>query len=145
LEQAKKGYYKSLEIEPGFIEARYDLAYVLEQQGKIKEALENYRQTLGLQPDNIQILTHIAWILATNENDVIRNGEQAIQLAEKANQLSNNNQAIVLDTLAAAYAEAGRFERAVKTAEKAFRLAKLNKRNDLMNDIRERIELYNKQ
>ncbi|MBN1900325.1 tetratricopeptide repeat protein [Candidatus Sumerlaeota bacterium] len=143
-EQAKKGYYKSLEINPDFIDARYNLAYALEQQGNIEEALKNYRQIRRLQPDNIQILTHIAWILATNEEDSMRNVEEAIRLAEKANQLSNDNQAIVLDTLAAAYAEAGKFEDAVKTAEKAYLSAKSHNINDLMNDILERIKLYKK-
>jgi len=65
----------------------------------------------------------MAWVLATGPEASVRNGAQAIELAQRANQLSGGQDPLILRTLAAAYAESGRFAEAITTAQQALRLA----------------------
>ena len=71
----------------------------------------------------VEALNNLAWLLAAHPSDALRNGAEAVRLAERACELSEHREPVMLGTLAAAYAEAGRFGDAVKTAEKARDLA----------------------
>jgi len=84
----------------------------------------------------------MAWILATHPNPEVRNASQAIELAERAAELTKYQNASVLDTLAAAYAAAGQFDRAATTAQTAIALASTAEDDELVNHIRKRLELY---
>ena len=97
---------------------------------------------LNSRPDDVALLNDIAWTLATNPNASIRNGREAVELAERAVRLSGGQQPAILDTLAAAYAEAGRFPDAVQTAEKALELATRQNKAALADSLRTRIKLY---
>ena len=81
-------------------------------------------------------------MLATNPNASIRNGAEAVELAQRAVQLSDGREPAILGTLAAAYAEAGRFAEAVKTAEQALALASSQNNAALADTLRTRIKLY---
>jgi tetratricopeptide (TPR) repeat protein len=105
------------------IGSRLELANTLHQLGKEREAIAEYRRALTAQPLSVEVLNNLAWILATSGDDSARNGTDAVALAEKACQQTQNQDAITMGTLAAAYAEAGRFSDAVATAEKAANLA----------------------
>ncbi len=83
-----------------------------------------------------------AWLLATDPDRSIRDGAEAVSLAEWAAELSNHKDPAVLDTLAAAYAEAGRFSEAVKTAEQAIELAGAQRKSTLADSLRRRMKLY---
>ena len=101
------------------------------------------RATQGFDRANeIEACNNRAWLLATSPNASIRDGAAAIELARRANQLSENTQPGVLDTLAAAYAEAGRFPEALATARKALGLAKQQNDQALADVLRTRIALY---
>ncbi len=82
-----------------------------------------WREALRLQPDDVDALDQLAWALATSPEASIRNGPEAVALARRAVQLGDGRDADLLATLAAAYAEAGRFSEAVETAERAISLA----------------------
>ncbi len=97
------------------------------------------------RPDDVALLNETAWILATNPNASIRNGAEAIELAERAAQLSDRREPAVLGTLAAAYAEAGRFPEAVQTARKALQLAAEQNKRPLAESIKAKIALYEAQ
>ncbi len=97
---------------------------------------------LRSQPDDIVLLNETAWTLATNPNASIRDGAEAVELAQRAAQLSKGQEPAVLGTLAAAYAEAGRFPEAVKTAEQALALASSQNSAALADSLRARIKLY---
>jgi tetratricopeptide (TPR) repeat protein len=75
-------------------------------------------------PDSPALLNELAWIFATDPNPSLRNGAEAIRLSERACALTKRGQATFVLTLAAAYAEAGRFSDAAKTGEEALALAR---------------------
>lgn len=90
--------------------------------GKQKEAIADYEAALQQQPKDSGLLNNLAWIRATSTIDELRNGQQALQLAEKACDVTQYQQAHILSTLAAAYAELGNFEEALKWSTKAVEL-----------------------
>ena len=87
--------------------------------GRKSEAIEHYHQALRLSPDFVPALNNLAWVLATDTNATNRNGAEAVQLAERARDLTSGQSSTVLGTLAAAYAETGRFQQAVAVVERA--------------------------
>ena len=92
---------------------------------------------------SIGALSGTAWLLATAPDANIRNGTEAVALAEKANEIASGKSPDVLDTLAAAYAETGDFVKAREFADRALDLAVAQKDKDLSTAIRARIQLYN--
>lgn len=99
------------------------LAMALVQQGRTKDAIAEYRTILASNPDLPDALNNLAWLLAANSHPEFRNGSEAVQLAERACAVTHDSQPLMIGTLAAAYAEAGRFDDAVKTAQKAHDIA----------------------
>jgi Flp pilus assembly protein TadD len=100
-------------------ETRLQLAVLFVQSCKPREAVAEYCQVLMFKPDQPEALNNVAWLLATSADATVRNGAEAVRLAEHACRLSGNAQPPELGALAAAYAEAGRFPEAVETAQKA--------------------------
>jgi Flp pilus assembly protein TadD len=101
------------------IKLRLDYANLLIRSGDLRLAVTQLRQVVLLQPDSVEALNNLAWLLATASDDTVRNGAEAVQYAERASRLPPVKGMCVPGTLAAAYAEAGRFSEAVATAEKA--------------------------
>ena len=91
--------------------------------GFSRHRVAQLRQALSLKPDSTEALNNLAWLQATSADDSLRNGAEAVRLAERACQLTSNKQPVMLGTMAAAYAEAGRFPEAIATAQKANELA----------------------
>ena len=105
----------------------YDLASALLVQGKIDEALAEFHKTIELDSDYVQPYNNIAWIRATHPAAEYRNAAEAIAYAQHACRLSDQKtkgSAHMLDTLAAAYARGGQFDKAVETTRFALALAK---------------------
>jgi len=142
VQEAIDHYYEALRIEPNSSLTHLQLASVLARQGQAKQAIEHYQEALRLDPDSTIVLNNLAWILATNGRSNFRDGARAVQLAEKACTLSGYKNAVFLDTLAAAYAEGGRFHEALQTAQKAVELALAKGRPELAKDIEKRMQLY---
>jgi Flp pilus assembly protein TadD len=105
------------------VETRQRLAALLFQTGDFRQALAQFRRILAAKPDDVEALNNLAWILATCPDDRLRDGTEAVRLAERACELTGYKQPGTEGTLAAAYAEAGRFPDAVSTAERAISLA----------------------
>jgi hypothetical protein len=95
-----------------------------------------------LQADSPDVLNATAWILATCPDARHRNPEAAVRLAERANELTGYGSAGGLDTLAAAYASAGRFDQAEASATKALDQARKGGDSRLVDQIHRRRELY---
>jgi Flp pilus assembly protein TadD len=131
----------SLRAKPT-LDARLRLADLLRASGRTREAIAQSREALKFSPDQPEVLSNLAWLLATSADDSLRNGKEAVQFAERACQLTKFGQAPAVGTLAAAYAEAGRFEEAVNAGRKAIDLA--NETGDLAfaNLNRQLLQLY---
>ena len=129
-------------IVPNDAEARYNLARALEQAGRTPEAIRQYREALRLDPRGPEAANNLAWLFATNPDAGVRDPREAVRLAEFACRLTSNADAGNLDTLAAAYAAAGRFKDAVSTGRKALDLAGKAGRSDLADQTGERLRLY---
>jgi protein O-mannosyl-transferase len=141
-QEAMQHYLQALQLRSDFAEAHYELGLMLLQQRRTAEALEHWRQALKAQPDSAAVLNNVAWLLATSADDKVRNGTEAVQLAERACALSKPASFSYLDTLAAAYAEVGRFEDAVGTAQQAVGLAQQVGPKEKAEQIRLRLKLY---
>jgi len=95
-----------------------------------------------MQPENGNAKSNLAWVFATYPVESVRNGTQAVQLAAQALQRSGGKNAIILRTLAAAYAESGRFAEAVRTAERGLELAIGQGNAGLAAELQRNIALY---
>src|SRR5438067_12465009 len=107
------------------------------KSGPGSRAAAEFNRALQLAPDRVNALNSFAWLLATASDDSVRDGKRAVQLAERANALAGNNDPTILHTLAAAYAEAGRFDEALQTARRARKLASRADNNPAHNAIRD--------
>jgi peptidoglycan/LPS O-acetylase OafA/YrhL/Tfp pilus assembly protein PilF len=128
--------------EPANLPARVQLATLLAQIGDMQAAVAELQTALAQKPDSFEIATNLAWILATANDDQVRDGAVAVQLAEEACRRSNFEQPLALNALAAAYAEAGRFDDAEKTARRAYDVAIASNQVGLATRIRERQRQY---
>ncbi|NOS72139.1 MAG: tetratricopeptide repeat protein [Verrucomicrobia bacterium] len=99
--------------------AHCQFAGALAHLQKTREAMSHYASALLIQPDFVDALDGLSWILSTDPNPEFRNGVEAVRMAERACELSGRNDPVKLKTLAAAYAEAGRFPEAITTARSA--------------------------
>ena len=111
-------------------------------QGKVQEALAQWRKALELNPDYALALIQTAQALSASPAASDRNGAEAVKLAERAVELSKGEDPVFLDTLGMAYAENGRFADAVETARRAQRLARAQNNSSLADALNERINLY---
>ncbi len=105
------------------VDARLEYAVVLKHAGDLRRAVDQLRLVLSVRPNLPEALNNLAWILATGADPAVRNGPQAVALAQRACRLTQYRAGMMLGTLAAAYAEAGRFTDAVATGERLERLA----------------------
>jgi spermidine synthase len=141
-DEAERHYKKAVKAEPGNSDFHCQLGLAMKARGKIASALDHYRRALELNPNNAEAMNNLAWVYATGEDDKIRNGGEAVRLAQRACELTGNRQGAFVDTLSAAYAEAGRFDEAVKTAEKLLGWAESAGQKGLAEKINNRLRLY---
>jgi protein O-mannosyl-transferase len=111
-------------------------------QGKFQCAVQAYRAALALEPDSPDRLNDFAWLLATCPDAKVRDGAEAVRLAERACKLTEFKWTMMVGTLAAAYAEAGRFPEAVATAQKACALATAEGEQALVERNQELLQFY---
>jgi tetratricopeptide (TPR) repeat protein len=135
-------YQKALQINPDYAKACYNLGNALLQKGSVDEAITHFQKALQIKPDYVEAQNNLAWMLATCPQASLRNGNKAVELAQRANQLTGDGNPVVLGTLAAAYAEAGRFPEAVETAQRALQLAGTQSNTALADDLRSQMKLY---
>jgi tetratricopeptide (TPR) repeat protein len=142
LDDAIAEWRTTLSIHPFDAGAHTSLGNALVQKGWLREAVDHYEKALQSEPDSILSLNNLAWVMSTGPDDSLRNNEIAVQLATKANQLSKESNPVFIRTLAAAYAQAGQFEKAIETARRALEQANAQGTHDLASQIQEELDLY---
>lgn len=123
-------------------ETEFLLANALVRRNDTARAVVHLRTALKLQPDYAAALNDLAWLLAAGPGEAIRDVTEAIPLAERACELTSRKNARFLDTLATAYAEAGRLMEAISTAQAAASLALTNGERLLASEIQQRVVSY---
>ncbi|MGA3284672.1 MAG: tetratricopeptide repeat protein [Verrucomicrobiota bacterium] len=122
-DEAIENYRQAIQLNSNHPEIFFHLGMAFDQLGRTREAVAQYREALRLNPNLTGALNNLAWVLAASPDDELRNGPEAVRLAERACELTHYGAPFFIGTLAAAYAESGRFPEAVTTAEKAEQLA----------------------
>jgi tetratricopeptide (TPR) repeat protein len=142
IDEAISHFQKALQFKPDYAEAHNNLGNALFQKGNVAEAITHFQKVLQIKPESAEAQNNLAWLLATAPQASLRNGPQAVELTQKANQLAGGKNPIILRTLAAACAETGRFPEAVETAQRALQLAEAQSNSALADDIRSQLTLY---
>ena len=140
--EAIENLQKSLEINPGEAVVYISISIAYIKLGEYTRAIENWTRAKELQPNGVEGYNNPAWLLVTAGEVTIEDAKNAIEFAERACEMTGNKDAGMLDTLAAAYAAAGKFPEAVSTAEKAVSIAKDAGREETAEAIGKRVELY---
>jgi protein O-mannosyl-transferase len=141
-EQGVKEMRRAAELAPRVPDVHMQLGRVYAGQGKAREAVAEYKEALQLNANYPEALNNYAWLLATHPDAEIRNGHLAVDLGERACELTKYQVPQMVGTLAAAYAEAGRFDDAIKTGERARDLAAAQRQEGLAKKNSELIALY---
>jgi tetratricopeptide (TPR) repeat protein len=141
LTDAAAAYQKALDLQGDDETARSGLGSAFFLQGRLADAVANWRAVLALRPDKLSTLNNLAWVLATGPAN-LRNGEEALRLAQRASGLSGGPNPVVLRTLAAAYAETGLFGEARETAAVALKLAAEQSNPALVREIEQQQAVY---
>jgi tetratricopeptide (TPR) repeat protein len=130
-------------------EAYIELGKLLGESRQLEQAEDTYKKAVAistkaieLEPDNAEFLNNFAWTLATSSAVEIRDSAQAIESANRACEITEWQNPMYIDTLAAAYAEAGDFDAAVKWQKKAIELLSDEIRDDVRSDCESRLRLY---
>jgi tetratricopeptide (TPR) repeat protein len=142
LEEAIACFRQAIKIDPRSVDACAYLGLAYFKNGQTKEAIDFWQQALEIKPALNNIRNNLAWLLATSPDASLRNGAKAVTEAEQADQLSGGADPMILRTLAAAYAEAGRFREATTTAQRALRLAAAQNNSELTSKLQKEIKLY---
>jgi tetratricopeptide (TPR) repeat protein len=142
LDKAIDHYSQALQIQPDLSETHYNLALALQAKGRLDDALTHFRESLRIKPDSPAVLNAAASILVKHPSLKMQDPAEAVRLAERAAELTNLKKPTVLSTLAAAYAAAGQFDKAVKTAQLALDFARTAQNDELTDQILQQLQSY---
>ena len=139
---AVRSYRRVLALTPDDAGVHFTLAGALAARRRPAEAMRHYRRAVAAQPGEPAFLNGLAWMLATHPDPGLRDPAEATRLAETAASLTGRRHALVLDTLAAAHAAAGRYALAIETAEAALALVPADRAPELRAGIESRLRHY---
>jgi Flp pilus assembly protein TadD len=142
LDDAMKEFTETARLDPKDSHPYFLMGKLLLREGRDGEAIPQFRKAAQFAPDDFEMLTYMARVLASDENSQVRNGNTAYLLASKANALTGGVQPAMIDTLAMAYAELGRFNDAQQAEQDAINLAARYKFKDDVAAMNERLQLY---
>jgi tetratricopeptide (TPR) repeat protein len=141
-DEAIGDWEKTLQLQPNDADAHTGLGNALLRKGALTEAIAHYNQAVALAPEDPHSRNNLAWVLATASDASIRDGAKAVELAKQAISLSGGRELLFFRTLAAAYAETGRFSDAIAVIEQALATARMQGKTDLANLLEEDALLY---
>jgi protein O-mannosyl-transferase len=164
-DEAINQFQEAIRLKIDNANARYNLGITLLNKGQTDKAISEFRETIRLKPDDVDAqrmlaralelknksdelmsnpaaLNNLAWKLATSSDAKNRDGTFAVKLAERACEQTHYRETVMIGTLAAAYAEAGRFDDAILTGQKACARASELGETDLLKRNQELLSLY---
>jgi tetratricopeptide (TPR) repeat protein len=141
-DQAKEHLAEAARLDPRDPFAPFNLGAACGRAEQTDEAAVYFTEAVERDPDFVPALVHLALIRSTSKDESLRDGEQAVQMATRACELTRHQHPEALHALAAAYAEVGRFPAAVSTAEHAVRLARSGGNEALAQAIQKPLGLY---
>jgi len=136
VEDAIDAWQNAVRIYPGFFQAHEGLGFAYYMQGKYRESLAQLRLALDGEPDRVSVLKLAASLMATSADASLRNGPEAVILAERARDLTQSQDISVLDTLSSSYAENGRFDQAKEAVNQALALSEKQGNADLAAQLK---------
>jgi tetratricopeptide (TPR) repeat protein len=145
IDEAIADFEKTLQIQPNDADAHTGLGNALLRKGALKEAIAHYNEAMTLAPKDPHSRSNTAWVLATSTDASIRDGAKAVELAQQAVSLSGGREPLFFRTLAAAYAETGRFSDAIAVTQQAAAIAGMQGQTGLANLLEEDVLLYREQ
>jgi len=141
-QEALRYYRQALQLNLDHFNSRHNLARLLTHLRRAGDAVPHYRKLLAQRPDSLEVLNEFARILATDREKSNRDGPEAVRLAERLNALTGGNEPLALDTLAAAYAEVGRFADAIAEERSAIRRLEATGNSNMINEFEARLRFY---
>ncbi len=141
-DEAAAHVLRALELDPGDVETLRSLAIVRTLQGRVADGIAAYGEILKSTPRDLDALNNIAWIRATHAEAVHRDGTQAVRYAELARDSAAEENDVLCSTLAAAYAEAGRYDDAVRVASRAVEIARARGDERGASNFESQLSLY---
>jgi tetratricopeptide (TPR) repeat protein len=145
LPKAAEAFTEAIKKNDKNAKAYNNRAIVWTAQGDSAAAVSDYRRALKLNSNQMGALKNLAWLEATDENVAIRNGAEAVRLAERACELTRFEEAHALEILAASEAETGDFDMAIKTVQKALEVSSGSadsKRDEMLSRFATERDLY---
>ncbi|MDO8630129.1 MAG: hypothetical protein Q7R41_06510, partial [Phycisphaerales bacterium] len=142
VDAARETLQKAVDANPKDAYALAALAQIVSWKGEAATAIELYERALKIAPGYLHAANNLAMIYATVDDAQLRNAARAVELAEHACRLTGYKDAVSLDTLAAAYAQAGRFDDATRTISSAIELVKASGEDQLVQYLEQRRAIY---
>jgi tetratricopeptide (TPR) repeat protein len=140
-DEAMIEYTNAAQLEPEDPRPHYLMGKACLRHGQSAAAVKHFRDALKLDSNNFETLTWLARVLAADPDPTVRNGAEAVTLAEHAVNLTGREQPFVLDTLAMAYAEKGDFRNANAAGQMAIQAAAAGAQK-IIPDLEQRMQLY---
>lgn len=140
--EAIDAWLNTVRIRPSFAAGHENLGYAFYLQGKFADSLTHLRLALEADPDRVSDLNLAASVLATSPDSSLRNSGDALALADRAQTLTHGQDAAILDTLSAAYAEAGRFSNAIEIEQQAIAIATQQGKTALTDTLKAHLTRY---
>ena len=142
MDDAIDAWKNVVRLRPDFSQGHENLGYALYSQGRFAESLSELHSAMTEEPNRLFSLNLAASLLATCPDASVRNGEEALKLAERARQLSGGKDPRILDTLSTAYAESGKFAQAIEVEQQAIALATQQGDASLATRLKAHLTLY---
>jgi tetratricopeptide (TPR) repeat protein len=129
-------------FQSGYSDTALKLGINAQLEHRDREAETQYERALKMDTNSLYAMNNLATLLATDSDAQLRDGDRAVQLARQACELTQYHEPALIYTLAAAYAEAGRFADAVAAADQARTLALQRGEPDLVTENEPLVNSY---